>query len=62
MPGYPKVLCELDRFSARCLNRQDGFFGSRLLAARLCTLPTHGRLRTHDLERLGRWIRTVGGH
>jgi dTDP-4-amino-4,6-dideoxygalactose transaminase len=62
MPGYPKVLCELDRFSARCLNRQDAFFGSRLLAARLCTLPTHGRLRARDLERLGRWIRTVGGH
>lgn len=62
MSGYPKILCDLDRFSGRCLNRQDALFGSRLLAERLCTLPTHSRLRTRDLDRLGRWIRTVGGH
>ena len=62
MSGYPKILSDLDRFSVRCLNRQDAFFGSRLLAARLCTLPTHGRLRTRDLDRLGHWIRTVGRH
>ena len=61
IPGYPKALCDLDRFGPRCLNREDPFPGSRLLAARLCTLPTHGRLRIRDLERLERWMRTVGG-
>jgi len=61
MPGYPQPLCDLERFSSRCLNRNGAFPGSRLLVARLCTLPTHGRLRGSDLERLEVWIRTVGG-
>lgn len=60
MPGYPQPLCELPSFGARCMNRDAGFPGSRLLAERLCTLPTHGRLGTRDLERLEAWIRTVG--
>ena len=60
MPGYPNALCDLERFAPRCLNRDAAFPGSRLLAARLCTLPTHGRLRTGDCERLVRWIRAVG--
>ncbi len=61
MGGYPKVLCDLERFSPQCLNRDGAFPGSRLLAARLCTLPTHGQLRIRDFERLALWIRAVGG-
>ncbi len=61
MPGYPKLLCDLERFAPRCLNRDAAFPGSRLLAARLCTLPTHGRLGERDLTRLEQWIRAVGG-
>ena len=61
MGGYPKVLCDLERFRPRCLNRDGAFPGSRLLAARLCTLPTHGQLRIRDFERLALWIRAVGG-
>jgi len=60
MPGYPKPLCDLERFGGRTLNRDAAFPGSRLLAARLCTLPTHGRLSHGDLGRLERWIRAVG--
>lgn len=60
MPGYPQPLCDLPRFGTRCVNQDRGFPGSRLLAARLCTLPTHGRLGVRDLERLERWIRAVG--
>lgn len=61
MPGYPQALCDLERFGPRCLNRDDPFPGSRLLAARLCTLPTHSRLAARDLAHLEAWIRTVGG-
>jgi perosamine synthetase len=59
-PGYPKALCDLERFSQRCLNRDTPFPGGRLLATQLCTLPTHGRLAAHDLARLEQWIRAVG--
>jgi len=59
MPGYPKVLCDLETFAPRCINRDAAFRGSRLLAARLCTLPTHSRLGARDLEELEEWIRTV---
>jgi len=61
MPGYPKALCDVERFRRRCLNRDAAFPGSRLLAARLTTLPTHGRLGIRDLARLEQWIQTVGG-
>jgi dTDP-4-amino-4,6-dideoxygalactose transaminase len=61
MPGYPQALCDVERFRARCLNRDTAFPGGRLLADRLCTLPTHGRLAASDLERLEQWIRAVGG-
>jgi dTDP-4-amino-4,6-dideoxygalactose transaminase len=60
MPGYPKVLSDLERFATRCLNRNAALAGSRQLAARLCTLPTHGRLGIQDLARLEQWIRVVG--
>jgi perosamine synthetase len=58
-PGYPRALCDLEQFATRCLNRDSAFPGSRLAAARLCTLPTHGRLDERDLERLEHWIRAV---
>ena len=61
MPGYPKALCDVERFRRRCLNGDGAFPGSRLLAARLSTLPTHGRLGIRDLARLEEWIETVGG-
>ena len=61
MPGYPQALCDVERFRARCLNRDAAFPGGRLLAERLCTLPTHGRLAVSDLARLEQWIRAVGG-
>jgi dTDP-4-amino-4,6-dideoxygalactose transaminase len=60
MPGYPQALCDLDGFSARCVNREDAFPGARLLAERLCTLPTHGRLASGDLEGLEAWIGSHG--
>jgi dTDP-4-amino-4,6-dideoxygalactose transaminase len=59
MPGYPKPLCDLGEFGSRCLNRDAGFPGSRMLAARLCTFPTHGRLGARDLARLEEWIRAA---
>jgi dTDP-4-amino-4,6-dideoxygalactose transaminase len=61
VPGYPKVLCDLEHFAPRCLNRDGAFPGGRLLADRLCTLPTHGRLDARDLARLEQWIQAVGG-
>lgn len=61
MPGYPQALCDLERFVPRCLNRDAPFPGARLLAERLCTLPTHSRLGVRGMVRLERWIRTVGG-
>jgi dTDP-4-amino-4,6-dideoxygalactose transaminase len=61
MAGYPKMLCDLDGFRTRCLNRDDAFPGSRFLIARLCTFPTHGRLYARDLAELKRWIRARGG-
>jgi dTDP-4-amino-4,6-dideoxygalactose transaminase len=60
-PGYPNVLCDLEPFGQRCLNRDAAFPGGRLLAARLCTLPTHSGLGGPDLARLEQWIRVVGG-
>lgn len=58
--GYPEPLCDLEPFGRRCLNRDDAFPGSRILATRLCTFPTHGRLRTNDLTGLEQWIREWG--
>jgi hypothetical protein len=60
MLGYPNALCDVERFGPRCSNRDGAFPGSRLLAARLCTLPTHGQLGAADYASLSQWIRTVG--
>lgn len=59
-PSYPRALCDLPGFAARCVNRHDAFPGARLLASRLCTLPTHSRLGDRDLARLERWIVAAG--
>jgi dTDP-4-amino-4,6-dideoxygalactose transaminase len=61
MPSYPQPLCDLGPLAPRCANRAAAFPGGRLLAARLCTLPTHSRLDARDLTRLEHWIRAVGG-
>jgi dTDP-4-amino-4,6-dideoxygalactose transaminase len=49
MPGYPQVLCDLDGFGGRVLNRGQEFPGARMLARRLVTLPVHSRLSDRDL-------------
>ncbi len=59
-PSYPRALCDLPGFTARCVNRRGAFPGARLLAARLSTLPTHSRLDDRDLARLEGWIRSAG--
>ena len=59
MPGYPQALCDVERVQQRCFNRGERFPGSRLLAARVCTLPTHSRLSADDLLGLERWIRAL---
>ncbi len=56
MPGYPGTLAELGGFSDRVINRAADFPGARELAARLGTLPTHGRLNEADLRRLEGWL------
>ncbi len=60
MPGYPKALCDVEQVGVRCRNRNEDFPGARLLAARVCTLPTHSRLTTGDLIGLERWIGAAG--
>jgi dTDP-4-amino-4,6-dideoxygalactose transaminase len=58
-PAYPQALCDLRGFAARCVNRDAAFPGSRLLASRLCTFPTHGLLSRRDLSELVSWIHAV---
>lgn len=56
MPAYPTTLAQLTGFRDRCLNAGDSFPGARALAQGLFTLPTHSRLREHDLQRVEQWI------
>jgi len=56
MPGYPQALCDLDGFGERVLNRDEAFPGSRLLAQRLITLPTHRLLKEGDVVALDTWL------
>lgn len=60
-PSYPRPLSELAEFAPRCGNGGEPFSGARELAARLCTLPTHGQLDECDVMDLERWIHTAGG-
>lgn len=52
VPGYPKPLPNLEGFRQRCRNADDRFPGAEELASGLFTLPTHGRLREEDLNRI----------
>ena len=52
MPGYPEPLSQLQGFRHRCRNVGTRFPGAEELASRLFTLPTHGRLREEDVERI----------
>jgi perosamine synthetase len=56
LPGYPKALIDLEGFGARTLTPEAPYSGARLLADRLCTLPTHSLLGEDDLRRLERWL------
>ncbi|MFL5542640.1 MAG: DegT/DnrJ/EryC1/StrS family aminotransferase [Longimicrobiaceae bacterium] len=56
MPGYPRALCDLPGFAARCVNGGDDFPGARELAGSLYTLPTHSLLSEGDLRRLEGWL------
>lgn len=56
MPGYPMPLARLDGFRGRVRNAGEDFPGASALADRLVTLPVHGGVGAHDLERLRRWI------
>jgi len=59
-PGYPRALSDLAGFAVRVANRDAVFSGSRLLAERLCTLPTHSRLSNKDLAEVVSWVQSVG--
>jgi hypothetical protein len=53
--GYPRSLADLAPLRPAMVNPDAMFPGARLLADRLCTLPTHSRLARRDtlaLERL----------
>jgi dTDP-4-amino-4,6-dideoxygalactose transaminase len=52
MPGYPTTLADLPRFTRRCRNQDERLTGSRTLAERLFTFPTHSRLSSNDLSRM----------
>lgn len=56
MPGYPKALIDLAGFGSRAQRPAGSCAGARLLAERLCTLPTHSLLRERDLRRLEAWL------
>jgi len=57
MPGYPISLADLPGFNDRVLNAGENFSGSRALAQRLVTLPTHSSLRGDDLRAVRDWAR-----
>jgi dTDP-4-amino-4,6-dideoxygalactose transaminase len=57
---YPLPLSRLGGFASRCRNGGATFPGAETLAARLLTLPTHGRLRPADLRALERWLEDRG--
>jgi dTDP-4-amino-4,6-dideoxygalactose transaminase len=59
IPGYPKSLAELEGLGWEYRNRRAPFPGARELAARLFTLPTHGRLGEFDLKAVERWAETL---
>jgi dTDP-4-amino-4,6-dideoxygalactose transaminase len=56
MRGYPRALADLRGFGYRVRHTGDRFPGARLLAERLVTAPTHGRLAERDLTALEQWL------
>jgi len=59
MPGYPRSLSDLAGFRPRVANASRPLHGAQRLVERLVTLPTHGRLRHRDVERLQAWIEAL---
>jgi len=56
MPGYPRSLRDLEGFGARGLWPERPLQGARILAERLITLPTHGKLGPRDLAAVLAWV------
>ena len=54
--AYPRALPDLGALGDAMTNPGAPFHGARLLADRLCTLPTHSRLAAPDILELERWI------
>jgi hypothetical protein len=55
-PAYPRALPDLPALRGAIANPGGPFSGARLLADRLCTLPTHSRLSGRDILALEHWI------
>lgn len=60
MPGYPCSLADLEGFGSRRRNPHEPVAGSRVLAERLITFPTHSRLSEQAFRAIEAWIQTVG--
>jgi dTDP-4-amino-4,6-dideoxygalactose transaminase len=56
MRGYPRALAALRGFGHRVRHTGIRLPGARLLAERLVTAPTHGRLAERDLVALEAWL------
>ena len=61
LPGYPASLGNLPAIATRCIDSAGNLPGAQLLAERLCTLPTHGRVTECDLRQLEHWVQRHGG-
>jgi len=60
MPGYPTSLNRLEPLrDVLAGSSRRSFPGAEALAARLLTLPTHGRLAERDLQALEGWLRDM---
>lgn len=55
LPSYPISLADLPELKSQLLTTPV-LAGARALAARLWTVPTHGALTGHDLDRIERWM------
>lgn len=61
MPGYPTLLDEIEAFRPFLAEGNEATPGAARLRDRLVTLPTHGRLRTGDLDAVVAWVRAEAG-
>ena len=55
--GYPRALFEQEELRPCLAPGEPEPLGGRRLRESLFTLPVHGRLTNHDLERLSHWLR-----